>query len=249
MLLLSWGVVVAAELRCPAVTMVMDMRLARSLCRTVSAVLSRVGVEERVYTPSRLTSWHRALKRLPPAVTSHANAKVSHRPALTRMMNSVTTAIGIPCCPGLQRSSLPKSAYRLNNDRASLSNITRSVLCIAIGCLIRTQLNIFDLHNRSLLDDLGDFFLPNLRIQTQNSWEVKTGLMQTHFLQLLWLAEMIQNTLISETHRREEVVPGNCWEKGRHFQNIPGRWLDEPLVHHKLTSIRSTNQRSQSEEW
>ena len=158
MLLLSWGVVVAAELRCPAVTMVMDMRLARSLCRTVSAVLSRVGVEERVYTPSRLTSWHWALKRLPPAVTSHANAKVSHRPALTRMMNSVTTAIGIPCCPGLQRSSLPKSAYRLNNDRASLSNITRSVLCTAIGCLIRTQLNIFDLHNRSLLDDLGDFF-------------------------------------------------------------------------------------------
>lgn len=66
MLLLSWGVVVAAELRCPAVTMVTDMRLARSLCRTVSAELSRVGVEERVYIPGRLTSWQRALKRLPP---------------------------------------------------------------------------------------------------------------------------------------------------------------------------------------
>lgn len=214
MLLLSWGVVVAAELRCPAVTMVTDMRLARSLCRTVSAELSRVGAEERVYIPGRLTSWQRALKRLPPprAVTSHANANGSHRPALTRMMNSVTTAIGIPCCPGLQRSSLPKSACRLQNDRASLSNITRSVLCTAIGCLIRTQLNIFDLHNRSLLDDPGGFFFFNQSwLRIREKW--RQGARKHTFYSCK--REMIQNTLIPETHRREEVVPGNCSEKGR----------------------------------
>lgn len=61
MLLLSWGVVAAAELRCPAAAMVMDMRLPSSWYQTVSAVLSRVGVEDCVYIPSRLTCWYQAL--------------------------------------------------------------------------------------------------------------------------------------------------------------------------------------------
>lgn len=148
----------------------------------------------------------------PRAVTSHANANGSHRPALTHMMNSVTTAIGIPCCPGLQRSSLPKSACRLQNDRASLSNITRSVLCTAIGCLIRTQLNIFDLHNRSLLDDPGGFFFFNQSwLRIHEKW--RQGARKHTFYSCK--REMIQNTLIPETHRREEVVTGNCSEKGR----------------------------------
>lgn len=151
MLLLLWGVVVAAELWCPAVTMVMDMRLSLSQCRTVSAVLSRVGEEERVYIHSSLTSWHWALKLLPPLVTSHVNANSSHRPALTRMMDSVTTAIsklaGIPCCPGLQRSSIPKSAYCGKDHRTSLPNITRSGhLWTPAGCLIKIHQNILDLH-------------------------------------------------------------------------------------------------------
>lgn len=61
MLLLSWGVVAAAELWCPAATVVMDMRLPSSWYQTVSAVLSRVGVEGCVYIPSRLTCWYQAL--------------------------------------------------------------------------------------------------------------------------------------------------------------------------------------------
>lgn len=62
----------------------------------------------------------------PPALTSHVNANGSHRPTLTRMMDSITMAIGIPCCPGLQRSSIPKRASFLKGRRAFLLNITRS---------------------------------------------------------------------------------------------------------------------------
>lgn len=69
MLLLRWDVVAAAELWCPAVTIVMDMRLPLSQRRTLSAALSRVGVEECVHIQSRAgwPPWHWALKLLPPS--------------------------------------------------------------------------------------------------------------------------------------------------------------------------------------
>lgn len=86
-------------------------------------------------------------KAAPPIVTSHVNANGSHWPTLTGRMDSVTMAIGIPCCPGLQRSCIPKSAYCWKDHRASLPNITRSDgLCTTSGCLIKTQQNVFDLH-------------------------------------------------------------------------------------------------------
>lgn len=46
MLQFWWDAAAAAERRCPAVTMVMDMCLPLSMCGSVSAELSRVGVEE-----------------------------------------------------------------------------------------------------------------------------------------------------------------------------------------------------------
>lgn len=69
MLLLRWDVVAAAELWCPAVTMVMDMRLPLSQRWTLSAALSRVGVEECVHIQSKAgwPPWHWALKLLPPS--------------------------------------------------------------------------------------------------------------------------------------------------------------------------------------
>lgn len=59
----------------------------------------------------------------PPIVTSHVNANGSHRPAPTRMMDSVTTATGIPCCLGLQ-------------------GVRRTVAPVGFF-LIKTQQNIF----------------------------------------------------------------------------------------------------------
>lgn len=91
-------------------------------------------------------------KAAPPIVTSHVNANGSHRPGLTRMMDSVNTVIGIPRCLGLQ------GAYSRKNDRASLPNVTRTVATLySRRALIKTQQNIFDLHVLGILKEVHPF--------------------------------------------------------------------------------------------
>lgn len=97
------------------------------------------------YTADLLTLGFKAAP--PPFMTSHINANGSHRPRLTCMMDSITMAIGLPCCPGLHRYSIPKGAYCGKDHRASLPNTTRSGrLLTTSGCLLKTQQNVFVLH-------------------------------------------------------------------------------------------------------
>lgn len=113
-------------------------------------------------------------KAAPPIVTSHVNANGSHRPGLTRMMDSVNTVIGIPRCLGLQ------GAYSRKNDRASLPNVTRTEATLySRRALIKTQQNIFDLHVLGITTWRST---PFFQVHTNNTHPVHTeGQRHSHY--------------------------------------------------------------------